>query len=185
MPLLSLRGAPLLPPRRLAHAFVPHARASDRRRSIVVGQVVPHLLEHFQVLRYDLRGHGETETTSGPYDIELLSDDPLSMASAMGWEQFSVCGISIGAMTAVKLRRRPQRGDEDRRHLLADVPGQRRRRLHAVARPSARRQAAGRAIDPVAAEVPDAPDHRAQLPANARARSQPARAVPHVKAEPA
>lgn len=103
MPLLSLRGArhyyrlegsPTRPFLMLVHPIGADLSLWDK--------ATPHLLEHFRVLRYDLRGHGGSETTPGPYDIELLSDDLLGMASAMGWEQFSVCGVSIGAMTAVK-----------------------------------------------------------------------------------
>lgn len=62
--------------------------------------VVPHLLPYFQVLRYDLRGHGGSETTKGEYTIELLANDLLEIASAVGWDEFSVCGVSVGGMTA-------------------------------------------------------------------------------------
>jgi len=61
---------------------------------------VPYLLPHFQVLRYDLRGHGGSEATPGEYTIELLASDLIEIASAVGWGEFSVCGVSVGAMTA-------------------------------------------------------------------------------------
>jgi len=64
--------------------------------------LVPHLLAHFQVLRYDLRGHGGSEATPGEFSIELLADDLLAVASAVGWETFSACGVSVGGMTAAK-----------------------------------------------------------------------------------
>lgn len=63
---------------------------------------VPYLLEHFQVLRYDLRGHGGSEATQGEYSIELLANDLLSIATAVGWNEFSVCGVSVGGMTATR-----------------------------------------------------------------------------------
>ena len=31
------------------------------------------LTSHYRVVRYDTRGHGQSEVTSGPYSIELLS----------------------------------------------------------------------------------------------------------------
>lgn len=64
--------------------------------------LVPHLLPHFQVLRYDLRGHGGSEATAGEYSIDLLANDLLAIAAAVGWEEFSVCGVSVGGMTAAK-----------------------------------------------------------------------------------
>jgi 3-oxoadipate enol-lactonase len=64
--------------------------------------LVPHLLSQFQVLRYDLRGHGGSEATTGEFSIELLADDLLAVASAVGWNEFSVCGVSVGGMTAAK-----------------------------------------------------------------------------------
>lgn len=64
--------------------------------------VVPYLLPHFQVLRYDLRGHGGSEATPGEYSIEGLANDLLEIATAVGWSEFSVCGVSVGGMTAAK-----------------------------------------------------------------------------------
>jgi 3-oxoadipate enol-lactonase/4-carboxymuconolactone decarboxylase len=53
---------------------------------------------HFCVLRYDLRGHGATETPSGDYSIELLGRDALSIADARGVSRFAFCGLSLGGM---------------------------------------------------------------------------------------
>lgn len=64
--------------------------------------VVPYLLPHFQVLRYDLRGHGGSDATPGEYSVDLLANDLLEIASMVGWNQFSVCGVSVGGMTAAK-----------------------------------------------------------------------------------
>ena len=36
---------------------------------------VTALTHKYRVLRYDQRGHGGTETTPGPYSIELLAED--------------------------------------------------------------------------------------------------------------
>jgi 3-oxoadipate enol-lactonase/4-carboxymuconolactone decarboxylase len=57
---------------------------------------VPELLSHFQVLRYDTRGHGASEVTKGEYSIELLGRDVLGLADLLGVRQFALCGLSLG-----------------------------------------------------------------------------------------
>jgi len=54
------------------------------------------LLPHFQVLRYDTRGHGASEVTKGEYSIELLGRDVLGLADSLGIRKFAVCGLSLG-----------------------------------------------------------------------------------------
>src|ERR1700719_377175 len=36
---------------------------------------MPELHKHFRVLRYDTRGHGQSEVTPGPYSFEQLGGD--------------------------------------------------------------------------------------------------------------
>jgi len=38
---------------------------------------------YFQVLRYDMRGHGKTEVISGPYTLDLLADDVIGLLDAL------------------------------------------------------------------------------------------------------
>jgi 3-oxoadipate enol-lactonase / 4-carboxymuconolactone decarboxylase len=54
------------------------------------------LLPHFQVLRYDTRGHGASEATTGEYSIEMLGKDILALADALEISQFAFCGLSLG-----------------------------------------------------------------------------------------
>ncbi len=63
---------------------------------------IPYLLPHFQVLRYDLRGHGGSAATPGEYSVDLFANDLLGLADEIGWSKFSVCGISVGGMTAAR-----------------------------------------------------------------------------------
>jgi 3-oxoadipate enol-lactonase / 4-carboxymuconolactone decarboxylase len=57
---------------------------------------VPDLLSHFQVLRYDTRGHGASEVPAGEYSVEKLGRDFLALADALKLRQFAFCGLSLG-----------------------------------------------------------------------------------------
>lgn len=65
-------------------------------------KVVPLLTSRFQVLRLDLRGHGGTQSTPGDCTVEQLAGDLLAVGTAVGWQRFAVCGVSIGGMAAVQ-----------------------------------------------------------------------------------
>jgi 3-oxoadipate enol-lactonase/4-carboxymuconolactone decarboxylase len=54
------------------------------------------LLPHFQILRYDTRGHGASDATAGEYSIEMLGKDILALADALNISQFAFCGLSLG-----------------------------------------------------------------------------------------
>ena len=60
--------------------------------------IVPVLLPHFQILRYDTRGHGGTTATPQPYSIELLGNDILALIAALKIEKFAFCGLSMGGL---------------------------------------------------------------------------------------
>jgi 3-oxoadipate enol-lactonase/4-carboxymuconolactone decarboxylase len=57
---------------------------------------VADLLPHFQILRYDTRGHGASDAPAGEYSIEMLAGDILGLADALGISQFAFCGLSLG-----------------------------------------------------------------------------------------
>ncbi len=59
---------------------------------------LPALMEHFQVLRIDLRGHGASDVPPGEYSIAQLSEDVLAVTGAIGRSSFSYCGLSLGGM---------------------------------------------------------------------------------------
>lgn len=50
------------------------------------------------VLRYDLRGHGQTQATPGAYSFDLLARDALALLDALQIEQAGFVGISLGGM---------------------------------------------------------------------------------------
>ena len=61
------------------------------------------LRERFRLLRYDTRGHGGSSTPPGPYAIEDLGRDVISLLDRVGVERASFCGLSIGGMTGMWL----------------------------------------------------------------------------------
>ncbi|MFZ3329035.1 MAG: 3-oxoadipate enol-lactonase [Candidatus Acidiferrales bacterium] len=57
---------------------------------------VPAVSQKFRVLRYDMRGHGLTAVTPGPYTIGGLAQDVLGLLNSLKVAQAHFCGISIG-----------------------------------------------------------------------------------------
>ncbi len=59
---------------------------------------VPGLAGRYRVLRYDVRGHGGSESTPGAYSLDLLADDALALLRALGIERTHWVGLSLGGM---------------------------------------------------------------------------------------
>jgi 3-oxoadipate enol-lactonase/4-carboxymuconolactone decarboxylase len=57
---------------------------------------VEDLLPHFQILRYDIRGHGASDVTGDAYSIEQLGRDVLTLSDSLKIDKFAFCGISLG-----------------------------------------------------------------------------------------
>ncbi|MGZ4841425.1 MAG: bifunctional 3-oxoadipate enol-lactonase/4-carboxymuconolactone decarboxylase PcaDC [Candidatus Angelobacter sp.] len=57
---------------------------------------MPDLLHHFQVLRYDTRGHGASGVPAGDCTLEQLGQDVLGLAEKLGLAKFAFCGLSMG-----------------------------------------------------------------------------------------
>lgn len=66
-------------------------------------RVVAALSDRFTVIRYDGRGQGGSVTTPGPYTIEQLGQDALSILDAVGVERTHFCGVSMGGMVGMSL----------------------------------------------------------------------------------
>jgi 3-oxoadipate enol-lactonase/4-carboxymuconolactone decarboxylase len=57
---------------------------------------MPDLLQHFQVLRYDTRGHGASGVPAGDYTLDQLGQDVLALADKLKLGKFAFCGLSMG-----------------------------------------------------------------------------------------
>ena len=57
---------------------------------------MPDLLRHFQVLRYDIRGHGASDSPGGESSVEQLGRDALALIDQLRISRFAWCGLSMG-----------------------------------------------------------------------------------------
>jgi 3-oxoadipate enol-lactonase len=57
--------------------------------------------QRFRVLRYEHRGHGESEAPTGPYTMEQLAEDALALLDNLDVERASWIGLSLGGMVAM------------------------------------------------------------------------------------
>ena len=53
------------------------------------------------VVRFDQRGHGRSDAPEGPYTVEQLGRDALTVADAHQLETTDVCGLSLGGLVAL------------------------------------------------------------------------------------
>jgi 3-oxoadipate enol-lactonase len=71
-----------------------------------VSMWTPQLVEfskHFRVLRYDTRGHGQSDAPPGPYTIEQLTGDVIGLMDHLGIERAHFAGVSMGGLTGIGL----------------------------------------------------------------------------------
>jgi 3-oxoadipate enol-lactonase len=54
-----------------------------------------------RVVRYDQRGHGASEVPDGPYTLERLGMDALTVLDDLGIARADVCGLSLGGLVAL------------------------------------------------------------------------------------
>jgi len=61
---------------------------------------VPALAGDFRILRYDLRGHGGSEATAGPYSMKLLVEDLKALLDSLSVRTTSLVGLGLGGAIA-------------------------------------------------------------------------------------
>jgi len=59
--------------------------------------------KRYRVLRYDKRGHGESDVPPGPYSFEMLADDVLALLDALSIPRTHFVGLSMGGMTGMTM----------------------------------------------------------------------------------
>ncbi|HTO49111.1 MAG TPA: alpha/beta fold hydrolase [Burkholderiales bacterium] len=72
-----------------------HSLACDSR---MWDEQVAILSKRFRVLRFDTRGHGQTQVTTGAYTLDLLAEDAAGLLAELGVKETHWIGISMGAM---------------------------------------------------------------------------------------
>jgi 3-oxoadipate enol-lactonase len=77
-----------------------HALGCDLR---MWDDVAAILQARFTVLRYDQRGHGQSEVVPGPYTMGLLSEDAAGLIGAQAPGAVHFVGLSMGGMVAQSL----------------------------------------------------------------------------------
>jgi len=85
-------GPPGAAPLVLLHSLGTNAHVWDHQAA--------ELARSFRVIRPDLRGHGLTGCTIGPYSMELFAADLAGLLDALGVEHAHIGGISIGGLIA-------------------------------------------------------------------------------------
>ncbi len=61
---------------------------------------IAQLSSGFQVIAYDVRGHGATDVPAGPYTMRDFAEDLAGLLDALGVERAHLAGISMGGMIA-------------------------------------------------------------------------------------
>ena len=64
---------------------------------------VAALAEHFRVVRVDPRGHGGSPVPQGPYTIDEIGGDVVTLLDRLGIDRAHVVGVSLGGMVAQHL----------------------------------------------------------------------------------
>ncbi len=59
--------------------------------------------KNYQVIAYDLRGHGRSDKPAGPYTMELYAADTAGLLDALKVQSAHVVGLSLGGAVAFQL----------------------------------------------------------------------------------
>lgn len=87
---IRVEGPVDAPPLILAHPLGGAQRVWDA--------VAARLGSHFRLIRYDSRGHGDSDAPSGDYALDRLGQDVLSLMDVLHLDQAAFAGVSLGGM---------------------------------------------------------------------------------------
>lgn len=77
--------------------WVTFSHALANNLSLWDGQVAV-LRDRYRILRYDQRGHGQSDAVPGPYSFAMLMKDAIALLDHFGIEKTHWVGLSIGGM---------------------------------------------------------------------------------------
>lgn len=66
-------------------------------------KMIPLLAEEFQVVIFDNRGVGRSDSPPGPYTADMLAEDTAGLITYLGHEEAAVMGFSMGGFVAQAL----------------------------------------------------------------------------------
>jgi 3-oxoadipate enol-lactonase/4-carboxymuconolactone decarboxylase len=89
---VQVEGPPGAPPLLMLHSLGTTLHVWDPQAEV--------LSKRFRVIRPDLRGHGLTTVTPGPYDIATMARDMIAVLDALGVRMAHVAGLSVGGLIA-------------------------------------------------------------------------------------
>lgn len=64
--------------------------------------VLPQWTKHFQVLAYDVRGHGQSDKHLGPYSAKMFVNDHYLLLKALHIEKNFILGFSMGGVIGLQ-----------------------------------------------------------------------------------
>ncbi len=64
---------------------------------------IPALTDRYRVLRYDNRGHGQSDVPAGPYTLERIATDARELIAELDLGAVLWCGLSLGGMVGMWL----------------------------------------------------------------------------------
>jgi pimeloyl-ACP methyl ester carboxylesterase len=67
------------------------------------GMQAPFLSQNFQVVTFDVRGHGQSDKPPGPYSIPLFAADTIELIRSLELAPVHIVGISMGGMIAFQV----------------------------------------------------------------------------------
>jgi 3-oxoadipate enol-lactonase len=95
---VQIEGPKAAPPVLLLHSLGTSLHVWDAQATA--------LARDYRVIRPDMRGHGLTTVTPGPYSLDGLAGDALALLDALGVSGVHVAGLSIGGAIAQALAAR-------------------------------------------------------------------------------
>ena len=66
-------------------------------------KVLPEFQSKYRVVRFDMRGHGESAVVPEPFTIEHLGRDVLRLLDELRTDRANICGLSLGGLVALWL----------------------------------------------------------------------------------